>query len=75
MKNTTVCGPACGFRGRMIPDLDRMTLLLELLDSTATSNGRFLERYSWTVVDHSETVLVEAVALMLTHPREGSPAS
>ena len=51
-----------------------VSLVLELLDSTPTSHGRHLERYSWTVVDQSETVLLEAVVLMLTHPREGSTA-
>lgn len=52
-----------------------IALVLELLDSTATSHGRFLERYAWTVVDQSENVLVEAVATMLTHAREGRPSS
>jgi 3-hydroxymyristoyl/3-hydroxydecanoyl-(acyl carrier protein) dehydratase len=51
-----------------------VSLLMELLDSTPTSHGRHLERYSWTMVDESETVVLDAVALMLTHPREGSTA-
>lgn len=52
----------------------RVTLVLELLDATPTSQGHLLERYSWTMVDQADTVLLEAVALMLTHPREGSNA-
>lgn len=51
-----------------------VTLLLKLLEATPTSHGRHLERYSWTVVDQSETVLLDAIVLMLTHPREGSTA-
>ena len=51
-----------------------VTLLQELLESTPTSDGRHLARYAWTAVDQSETVLLEAVALMLTQTPEGSTA-
>ena len=52
----------------------RVTLIQELLASTPTSDGRHLARYAWTAVDQSGTVLLEAIALMLTQPPEGSPA-
>lgn len=51
-----------------------VTLVQERLDSTPTSDGRHLERYAWTAVDQSETVLLEAVASMLTRPHEGNLA-